>query len=342
MSDAPADATSLRRQLLIFLSGSLIVMIVGAALITYWVALSAANGAYDRSLLDPVLDIADNIRNDGYGARVDLPQKALEALVYDQLDTVIYQVRSERDDIIDGAAELPAPPAISPGEHLFFDGRYRGTPIRVAALHAPNGFIVQVGETLNKRNRLVREILLAELVPTLLIGAASIALAWFGVARGLRPLAQMRAELLRRSPRDLRPIAKTGVPREIAPVVDAFNGLLGHLRDASTLQQRFLANAAHQLRTPACRSADAPRAADAPRLAWRCAIRASADAQRDRSRRPSGEPVARAGEGRERAGSRPAAGSHRPDGGRRCRGARLVLESDRAQDRPRISRSSRR
>ena len=250
MSDAPAGATSLRRQLLIFLSGSLMVMIVGAALITYWVALSAANGAYDRSLLDPALDIADHIRTDGNVARVDLPQKALEALVYDQLDTVIYQVRSERDEIIDGANELAAPPAISPGEHLFFDGTYRGAPIRVAALHATNGFTIQVGETLNKRNRLVREILLAELVPTLLIGAAAIALAWFGVARGLRPLAQMRTELLGRSPRDLRPIHKTGVPGEITPVVDAFNGLLGHLRDASTLQQRFLANAAHQLRTP--------------------------------------------------------------------------------------------
>src|SRR4030095_6027377 len=104
------------------------------ALIPYCVALSAANGAYDRSLLDPVLDIADNIRNDGSGARVDLPQKALEALVFEQLHTVIYQVRSGRDEIIDGAVELPAPPAISPGEHRFFDGRYRGAPIRVAAL----------------------------------------------------------------------------------------------------------------------------------------------------------------------------------------------------------------
>ncbi len=250
MSDTRSPATSIRKQLLIFLSGSLVVMLVGAALVTYWVALSSANDAYDRSLLDPVLDIADNIRNDGSGARVDLPQKALEALVYDQLDTVIFQVRSERNEIIDGAPELPAPPAIALGEHRFFDSSYRGTPIRVAALHASNGFVVQVGETLNKRNRLVREILLAELVPTLLIAAASITLAWFGVARGLRPLEHTRAELLGRSPRDLRSIDKRAVPIEIAPVVDAFNGLLGHLRDASTLQQRFLANAAHQLRTP--------------------------------------------------------------------------------------------
>jgi two-component system sensor histidine kinase TctE len=250
ISDARSAAPSIRRQLLIFLSGSLGVMIVGAALVTYWVAVRAANDAYDRSLLDPVLDIADHIRNDGSGAHVDLPQKALEALVYDQLDTVIFQVRSDRNEIIDGVSELPPPPAIAPGGHLFFDGSYGGARIRVAALHAANGFTVQVGETLNKRNRLVREILLAELVPTLLIAAVSIALAWLGVARGLRPLEHLRAELLGRSPRDLRPIAETTVPTEIAPLVDAFNALLGQLRDASTLQQRFLANAAHQLRTP--------------------------------------------------------------------------------------------
>ena len=250
MSEARADAPSLRRQLLITLSASLCVMIVGAALITYWVALSSANDAYDRSLLDPVLDIANNVRSEGSRAHVDLPQKALDALVYDQLDTVIFQVRSEQGDIIDGDAKMPAPPDIAPGEHLFFDASHNGKPMRIAALHTDNGFFVQVGETLNKRNRLVREVVLAELVPTLLIGAASIGLAWFGVARGLRPLDDMRAELLVRSPRDLRPIARSGIPDEIAPVVDACNGLLGQLRDASTLQQRFLANAAHQLRTP--------------------------------------------------------------------------------------------
>jgi signal transduction histidine kinase len=96
----------------------------------------------------------------------------------------------------------------------------------------------------------VREILLAELVPTLLIAVASIGLAWWAIARGLRPLAYMRTELLGRSPRDLRPISETASPIEISPVVEAFNDLLRQLHDSSMMQQRFLANAAHQLRTP--------------------------------------------------------------------------------------------
>jgi len=110
--------------------------------------------------------------------------------------------------------------------------------------------LVQVGETRHKRNRLVGEILVAELVPTLLIALASIALAWAGIAHGLAPLARARTELLGRSPHDLRPIPNDTAPIEIAPVVDAFNRLLGRLSEANAMQQRFLANAAHQLRTP--------------------------------------------------------------------------------------------
>jgi two-component system sensor histidine kinase TctE len=66
----------------------------------------------------------------------------------------------------------------------------------------------------------------------------------------LRPLEELRLELMRRNPRDLRPLSGAAAPVEIAPVVDAFNRLLSQVRDASTMQQRFLANAAHQLRTP--------------------------------------------------------------------------------------------
>jgi len=250
MSDDLPRPPSIRRRLLMFLFSALLLMVSGAAIVSYWVAQRSANAAYDRSLLDPAFDIANNVSVDATGAHVDLPQKALEALVYDQVDKVIYQVRSPTNSIIDGVTDLPPPQGFASEQHIFFDGVYRGEEIRIAAVRTPNGFVVQVGETLHKRNRLVGEILVAELVPTLLIGLGSIALAWLGVARGLIPLEHLRSELLNRAPRDLRPLKKAAVPIEIAPVVNAFNGLLDHLRDASTMQQRFLANAAHQLRTP--------------------------------------------------------------------------------------------
>ena len=122
--------------------------------------------------------------------------------------------------------------------------------MRVAAHRTANGYVVQVGETLHKRNRLVGEIVAAELIPTLLVAGAAIALALLGIAQGLHPLEELRSELIRRGPRDLHPLGSAAAPIEVAPVVGAFNRLLGEVRDASTMQQRFLANAAHQLRTP--------------------------------------------------------------------------------------------
>ena len=139
--------------------------------VTYWVALRLANNAYDRSLLDPALDIADNVRLDDSGAHVDLPQKALEALVYDQVDKVIFQVRS-RDERDHRWRPGPAAAArLGPGQHIFFDadlptGRRSAWP-RIAI--GERAIVVQVGETLHKRNRLIGEILVAELVSTLLI-----------------------------------------------------------------------------------------------------------------------------------------------------------------------------
>ena len=72
---------------------------------------------------------------------------------------------------------------------------------------------------------------------------------WFGVKRGLAPLARLSEEIKARSPVDLRPIEAAG-PEETQPLVAALNGLLGEMAQASRSQQRFLADAAHQLRTP--------------------------------------------------------------------------------------------
>lgn len=250
MSDAASKPISIHRRLLTFLAGSTLLMFLIVAVATFQLAVHLADNAYDRGLLDPAFDIADNVRLDVAGAHIDLPEKALEALTYDKVDKVIFQVRSRDNTIIDGVADLPAPPAFGSEQHLFFDGTYGGEKIRVAALRAPSGAVVQVGETLHKRNRLIGEIVVAELLATAIVALSSMALTWFGITWGLRPLDRLRSELLARTQKDLRPLTETPSPIEIAPVIAAFNRLLDHLREANTLQQRFLANAAHQLRTP--------------------------------------------------------------------------------------------
>jgi two-component system sensor histidine kinase TctE len=78
----------------------------------------------------------------------------------------------------------------------------------------------------------------------------TLVLVWFGIQLGLRPVKKLREEIARRSALDLRPIDESSVPREIAPVVVTLNRLFQMLRTSVQSQQQFIANTAHQLRTP--------------------------------------------------------------------------------------------
>jgi two-component system sensor histidine kinase TctE len=78
----------------------------------------------------------------------------------------------------------------------------------------------------------------------------TLVLVWVGIQLGLRPVRKLRDEIAARSPLDLRQIVESSVPREIAPVVITLNRLFGMLRTSVQSQQQFIANTAHQLRTP--------------------------------------------------------------------------------------------
>jgi two-component system, OmpR family, sensor histidine kinase TctE len=242
---------SIRRRLLSFLIPALLLLVGCAAVLSYVLALHAATTAYDRSLLDPALGMAQNVRLGANGSQLEMLAQEQEALLYDHEDTLVFQIRDAAGNVIAGIPDLPPAPPLEPGQRaFFFDATYNGKPLRIAAVRAATGSTVQVGETLNKRRRLVREILAAEFLPTVLIALASLALAWTVVTHGIAPLGRVRSQILARSPHDLRPIDDRHAPLEIAPAIEAFNHLLSQLRDSNAVQQRFLTNAAHQLRTP--------------------------------------------------------------------------------------------
>jgi two-component system sensor histidine kinase TctE len=109
---------------------------------------------------------------------------------------------------------------------------------------------VSMAETTVKRQRLARDILASSVLPQALLAAVTLGLVWFGVARGLRPLQDLSRDIGARSPHDLRPLDPGKSPAEARPLVESINNLLGEVTEANRNQQRFLANAAHQLRTP--------------------------------------------------------------------------------------------
>jgi two-component system sensor histidine kinase TctE len=78
----------------------------------------------------------------------------------------------------------------------------------------------------------------------------TLVLVWIGIQLGLRPVRRLRDEIAERSPEDLRPIVESSVPREIAPLAATLNRLFRLLATSVRSQQQFIANTAHQLRTP--------------------------------------------------------------------------------------------
>ena len=224
------------------------------ALVAYYPSIEPASEAYDQALVDVGVSLGAYIRSAGSGYRFDLPPPVEQMLRRDRADTLYYRVISPGGQEIGGDESLPGPPPeLATSEGLAsYDAVFRGAPVRVVSVEAPCGrstCTVLVAETTAKRSRLAREILVGSLFPELLIAAATLVIVWFGVKRGLAPLARLSEEIKARSPVDLRPI-EAGGPEETQPLVAALNGLLAEVAQASRSQQRFLADAAHQLRTP--------------------------------------------------------------------------------------------
>ena len=242
-------ARSLRAHLLRLLLPPIAALLAVGAVVAYYPSLEPATQAYDQALVDIGLAIGSQVRVTETQYRFELPQAVDQVLRTDRFDRIFYRITSPSGIEIAGDPELPPPPSDQIAHNTMYDGRQ----VRVVTVQSPCGSsicTVLVGETTLKRQRLARDILLQSLFPELLIAPATLVIVWFGVKRGLEPLARLSEEIKARSAGDLRPIDAAGAPQETRPLVGALNGLLEEVSAASRSQQRFLANAAHQLRTP--------------------------------------------------------------------------------------------
>ena len=246
---------SLRVQLLRRLLPPISALLAVGAVIAYYPVIGPARAAYDQALIDIGLALGERIRLENGVYALDLPVAAERVLRTDRHDQIYFRVLAPDGTPVGGDPGLaPPPPKAVPKEGVIaYDDRYADQPVRVVGVLVPcEGKVctVQVAETTVKRRHLVRDIVLSSLVPTLLIAIATLVIVWFGVKRGLTPLARLSEEIKERSPRDLRPIEVEHAPEEAKPLVGALNDLFGRVAEANNNQQRFLANAAHQLRTP--------------------------------------------------------------------------------------------
>ena len=243
-------ARSLRAHLLRLLLPPIAALLVVGALVAYYPSMEPATEAYNQALVDVGIALGSHVRAKDAGYSFELPGAVEQVLRTDRYDTIYYRVIAPDGRNIGGDPDLPLPPDASGGS---YDARHKGEQVHVVSVQAPcgpGGCTILVAETTVKRKRLTRDILLSSLMPQLLLAIATLVIVWFGVKRGLGPLESLSEEIKERSPRDLHPIDAAGAPDETRPLLAALNGLLEQVSEASRNQQRFLANAAHQLRTP--------------------------------------------------------------------------------------------
>ncbi|MBH2009176.1 MAG: sensor histidine kinase N-terminal domain-containing protein [Xanthomonadaceae bacterium] len=260
-------AISLRRYLLIGILLPVGLLVIMNTVGLYQQAFSAINTAYDRTLLASAKSIGEQLDVTGYDEqstlRVTVPYAALEAFEADNQSRLFYRVSSLGGDMVSGFRELPfwrgriqaRPPYAALVD--FYDDIYQGEAVRVAVLLQPvasgtgRGMaVIQVAETLELRTTLARKILVDTLWRQALLLAVIALVVVIVVQRATRPVRRLSAELQARPEGDLTPISARDAPRELLPLVEATNEVMGRLQHLLENQKRFVRDTAHQLRTP--------------------------------------------------------------------------------------------
>jgi len=258
----PPERRSLFGEILDWMLAPLLLLWPMSLALTYAVAQNISNKPYDRELGVMAHTIARQVSfegGNGYArVRLRLPEIATEMLRADDTDRVYYRVLGARGEHVAGDTDLPVPDnePHTLDELRFRDDQVQAEPVRVAYLWVQGAdasgepSLVQVAETLGKRSRLTTEIVKGVIIPQFVILPVAVLLVWFALARGIRPLNELQQRIRRRRSEDLSPIDELEAPEEVAPLVRAINDLLARLDQSIGTQKHFLADAAHQLKTP--------------------------------------------------------------------------------------------
>ena len=231
--------------------------------LTWLVAQNIAGKPFDRALEYNVQALSKLLVVKNDKVQFNLTAPAREILRADDTDLVYYQVVGTQGEHLGGEHDLPLPPdekKPTNGEVRLREDVIQGETVRVAytwitmdvkgATPATRPVLVQVAETLEKRKTLATEIVKGTMVPQFVTLPLAVLLVWLALVRGIKPLAQLEKRIRARKPDDMSPLDDTTVPEEVAPLVSSINDLLSRLKLSLTTQKRFLADAAHQLKTP--------------------------------------------------------------------------------------------
>ena len=242
---------SISRRLILWLAVPLMLLALCGALVHYFNNVAPGVISSDRRLKEAANALIAHLRvEDGrisVDARSDTPPRLPSA------DSVIYALREPSGRLVNGDMRLPAVPMSGETSQLIamMQLEHRAVRSLTTRVDTPGGVILMtVADVRPAAEPAARYGFMSTLLWDFVQLDITLVLVWVGIQLGLRPVKRLRDEIAARSPQDLRPIDESSVPREIAPVVVTLNRLFTTLRSSVTSQQQFIANTAHQLRTP--------------------------------------------------------------------------------------------
>lgn len=263
---------SLRVHLLRALATPLFALVLTSGSLSYWLAAHYTTQVFDRALYGVANNIAQQIRIAGPRLEQDIPTIAQTLVEAEGSDRIYWRIHGP-DGLIGG---MDTWLGYGTGQTTLHDARlfyawFSGRQVRAVRLpvnlpaaatdaadepgtaegQMPRGpIVVEVAELLDRRETAANEILLSVSVPLILLLLVGSLILSHVLKEELVPLQILTDKLNRQTARSLAALDETQVPAEVEPLIRALNALLSRLRDALDAQRKFIADAAHQLRTP--------------------------------------------------------------------------------------------
>ena len=249
-------AHSLRGRLLWWLLLPLAVFVLIAAAMAYDAARRTADLVQDSTLVASARTIGEDIEWRNGLPVADVPPAALEIFESPSRDSVFYKVIDSDGRLLAGNPALDVV-ARHGAEPIAYDTTLDGTRLRAVAYDRQlydegqvDTVTVVVAKTTRSRSAMVATIWRPQLVRLALMLVLAVVLVYLGLTFELRPLMKLKDDVADRGPMELEPIRPERLQHELRPIVDAINQCIARLNTHTATQRRFIAHAAHQLRTP--------------------------------------------------------------------------------------------
>lgn len=231
---------SLRARLLGLLLLAIVLTAAAQSLVVYQQARAEADSIFDYHMQQ----MAQALRN---GVTMpSLPALDDELAGSDDFDFVVQVWSVDGARLFQSSAKGDLPQRAVLG---FSEMRVAGAPYRVYSLQTRTQ-VIQVAQDMAPRRAMARTLALRTVAPIVWMAPLLMLLAWWVVSASLRPVARVRQQVAERQADDLSTLEEAGVPDEIAPLVHELNLLFARVRDAFDAQRNFVADAAHELRSP--------------------------------------------------------------------------------------------